>query len=311
LLHQPIPRSRNVLVLWCAPVTVPSQSLAAAQCLSPFEQPPTLPGTSIYPLPKLCGCVLAREPLPTKASFVWPPKHLRGITLESQQSTNAPRQRPSCSTESHRPLPRNLNPPAVPQSPPPQPPPNPALWCSAWLHKTEDIVRSATSRALSVAIRPVAPSSRRSSPVNAASCRPGSQGSLSALGKRAPLLPASPRASRRWNGWDLIYPLPGDGGISVLRNLSWQTTDAAVEGIHAQAIPQDTRRFAAAPPVDPRSCRSRPDDARRRQEPRQPLEHLHLHCTTPCFVPTSAPPFETSLSCPILPPSHRRMESIL
>jgi hypothetical protein len=61
------------------------------------------------------------------------------------------------------------------------------------------------------------------------------QGSLSALGKRAPLSsPLAPEPAGGGTGGTGYIRFPGDGGISVLRNLSWQPPDTAVEDIRSR-----------------------------------------------------------------------------
>ena len=126
--------------------------------------------------------------------------------------------------------------------------------------------------------RPVASS------VDAAACRlSGSPGAPSpqhalALGQPASsCCPVRPRASRRWNGWDLIHPRPGDGGISVLRHFGWQTTHA-----RSGRVQQRTAGYPTLPCrticVDPRSPRSRPRG------------HPHTELPPSCFSRAASPP---------------------
>ena len=142
--------------------------------------------------------------------------------------------------------------------------------------------------------------------MDAAACRlPGSPGAPSsqhaltlalalALGQPASsCCPGSPRATRRWNGWDLIYPRPGDGGISVPRQFGWQTTHA-----RSGRAQQHTAGYPTLPCrticVDPRSPRSRPRG------------HPHTEPPPSCFpVPPVSPyPPRTPVDSLLTPARH-------
>ncbi|KAH6856770.1 hypothetical protein B0I37DRAFT_82567 [Chaetomium sp. MPI-CAGE-AT-0009] len=161
----------------------------------------------------------------------------------------------------------------------------PDLWCFAWLHRTEDIARSATLRVLSVAIRSVAPSGRQL--LRSVCCTWPLPRVLSA--RSANVLPSPPRqpqsqpAAERV-GLDISASQVTAGSLSYATSVGKpQTQQRSRTSIHAQAIPQCARRFAAARSVTPRSRRSRPQEPRNHARfvvpCRQPLGHWQLTLT--------------------------------
>jgi hypothetical protein len=124
----------------------------------------------------------------------------------------------------------------------------PYLWCFPRCTEPKDIVRSATSRALSATIRPVAPSSRRLFP-SACCTQPPRSALLAPSASRFPSPLHQPQNQRAPERVGLDISAPGDGGISVLRSASVgkpqaQRSRTARTGRY---LPPDTRR-ASLPP---------------------------------------------------------------
>jgi hypothetical protein len=161
----------------------------------------------------------------------------------------------------------------------------PDLWCFAWLHRTEDIARSATLRVLSVAIRSVAPSGRQL--LRSVCCIWPLPRVLSA--RSANVLPSPPRHPKSQQaaervGLDISASQVTAGSLSYATSVGKpQTQQRSRTSIHVQAIPQCPRRFAAARSVAPRSRRSRPQESRNHARfvvpCRQPLGHWQLALT--------------------------------